>query len=376
MDKIKSTFIRKRGNNYNVIIEYRDENEKIKQKSVGKYTNKKDAEKHLIDLKSSINNNSYIISKDITLVERCTLYAHDESKDFSPTTSDTHERTISKNIEPFFKDIKLAEVTPSILQGYANYVYSKYSQDSARRRLSFVKAVLNEAYRLREIQENPCNFIKTPKSLVGQVRISDVYNKSEVKEIIEKIEGHYLEIPILLMLSLGLRSSEACGLKWQDVDFENNTISVNQILVRAKRKGLIFKSPKTSGSIRTISVPKELMTKLKKIKIKHNEIKLQGLISEKYEDVVCLNKVLNAFSHEALIHAWYRFCDKNNIRKLCLHDLRHTHATLLLLSNTNMKVVSQRLGHTDIRITMNRYSHVLEEMDTQASENISNIIFN
>lgn len=376
MDNIKSTFIRKRGDNYNVIIEYYNEEGKIKQKSIGKYNNKKEADKHLIDLKSSINNNNYIISKDITLVERCIIYTHDKSKDFSPTTIDTNERTITKNIEPFFKETKLDEITPTMLQGYANYVYSQYSQDSARRRLSFIKAVINEAYRLREISTNPCNFIKTPKSLVGQVRVSDVYNKEEVKYIIEKIKGHYIEIPILFMISLGLRAAEVCGLKWQDIDFENNTISINQILVRVKGKGLIFKKPKTAGSIRTISAPIELMNKLKKIKIKHNEIKLQGLVSEKYEDVVCLNKVLNAFSHEALIHAWYRFCDRNNIRKLCLHDLRHTHATLLLLANTNMKVVSQRLGHTDIKVTMNRYSHVLKEMDTQASENISNIIFN
>ena len=61
MDKIKSTFIRKRGNNYNVIVEYYDIDNKIRQKSVGKYTNKKDADKHLIDLKSSINNNNYIL---------------------------------------------------------------------------------------------------------------------------------------------------------------------------------------------------------------------------------------------------------------------------------------------------------------------------
>ena len=67
---IKSTFVRKRNKNYNVIIEYYDEKGKLKQKSIGKYTNKKDADKHLIDLKSSINNNKFIISKDITVVDR------------------------------------------------------------------------------------------------------------------------------------------------------------------------------------------------------------------------------------------------------------------------------------------------------------------
>ena len=64
------------------------------------------------------------------------------------------------------------------------------------------------------------------------------------------------------------------------------------------------------------------------------------------------------------------------VKRIRIHDLRHTNATLLLLSGTDMKTVSGRLGHTDIKITMNKYSHVLEEMDRKASENLSNILFN
>lgn len=66
---------------------------------------------------------------------------------------------------------------------------------------------------------------------------------------------------------------------------------------------------------------------------------------------------------------------KNNLKKIRIHDLRYTSATLLLLGGTNMKVVSERLGHTDIKITMNRYSHVLKEMDKEASDNLSELLF-
>lgn len=376
LDKIKSTFIRKRGNNYNVIVEYYDVDNKIKQKSVGKYTNKRDADKHLIDLKSSINNNNYIVAKDITLVERCQNYIHDKSKDFSPTTIESNERTLSTNIKPFFENMKLQDVTPTMLQSYANNIYATYSKDSAKRRVSFLKAVLNEAYRLKEINSNPCNHIKTPKSLVGQVHIPDVYSQEEVREVIKKIEGSIIELPILLMLTMGLRAGEVSGLCWEDIDFVNNTISINRIIISVKNKGLVFKKPKTEGSIRTISAPLELMLKLKKIKAKHNEFKLQGLLCEGFEDVVCLNTICRPYSHRNLIQTWYTFCKNNNIKKLRLHDLRHTHATMLVLGGIDFKTISNRLGHTDIKITMNRYSHVLKEMDVKASENISNIMFN
>jgi len=105
---IKSTFIRKRGNNYNVYIEYIDKEGKIKQRSEAKYTNKKDAEKHLIEIKNSINNNKFVITNNITFVERYKQYIFDESKKLSPATLKFWKSFLKNSIEPFFKDIKLS----------------------------------------------------------------------------------------------------------------------------------------------------------------------------------------------------------------------------------------------------------------------------
>lgn len=371
---VRSTFVRKRGNNYNVIIEYRDENEKIKQKSVAKYTNKKDAEKHLIDLKSSINNNNYIISKDITFVDRYKKYIEDEHKHLSPSTLRIRKSFLKNNIEPFFKNIKLSDVSPYTLQEFANYVYKNYSKGSAQHRLAAVKTVLTEAYRLKEIQENPCDFVKSPKTKVeSSIRIAqEPYSKEEVKYLIENLDSEIYEIPILLMLTCGLRYSEMAGLRWQDINLKENTLTVNQVLIYTGEE-IIFKKPKTEGSIRTISVPKELISKIKRWKVKHNEYKLEGILE--YEDLVCLNSRLAPVLECSLLDYFKRFTKKIGLRSIRLHDLRHTHATILILAGTDFKTISHRLGHTDIKITLNRYSHVLKEMDTKASENISSVMF-
>lgn len=375
MDNIKSTFIRKRGNNYNIIIEYYDINNKIKQKSIAKYTNKKDAEKHLIDLKSSINNNNYIISKDITFVDRYKKYIEDEHKHLSPSTLRIRKSFLKNNIEPFFKNIKLSDVSPYTLQEFANYVYKNYSKGSAQHRLAAVKTVLTEAYRLKEIQENPCDFVKSPKTKVeSSIRIAqEPYSKEEVKYLIENLDSEIYEIPILLMLTCGLRYSEMAGLRWQDINLKENTLTVNQVLIYTGEE-IIFKKPKTEGSIRTISVPKELISKIKRWKVKHNEYKLEGILE--YEDLVCLNSRLAPVLECSLLDYFKRFTKKIGLRSIRLHDLRHTHATILILAGTDFKTISHRLGHTDIKITLNRYSHVLKEMDHKASENISNIMFN
>lgn len=372
---IKSTFIRKRNDNYNVYIEYIDENGKSKQKSIAKYNNKKDAEKHLIDLKSSINNNKFIISKDITFVERYKQYINCKDRKLSPGTVRIRESFLSSNIEPFFKDIKLNDISPALLQQFANYVYREYSKGSAQHRLAAVKAVLSEAYRLKEINENPSNFIKTPKTNIKKTEVrvpKEPYSKEEVRTIIENIEGKIIEIPILLMLTCGLRYSEMAGLRWQDIDFDNNTLTVNQVLIYTGNK-ILFKEPKTDGSIRTISIPQELINKLKKWKIKHNKYKLEGVLE--YPELVCLNSNLMPILETSLLAYFKRFTKSINIRTIRLHDLRHTHATMLVLAGVDFKTISNRLGHTDIKITMNRYSHVLEEMDRKASDNISNIMF-
>lgn len=369
---IKSSFVRKRGNNYNVIIEYLNDEGISKQKSLGKHDNKKDADKHLIDLKSSINNNKFIISKDITFVDRYKKYHEDLSKNFSPTTLYRRESVVKVNLEPFFKDTKLKDITPSMLQSFINAMFAKYTKSGAEPITGVVKAVLNEAYRLKEINENPCHFVKNPPALKESREPFEVYDKDEVKNLLSKLEGTNIEIPILLMLTMGLRRGEALGLRWEDVDFKNNTISINQTLVYVKNK-ILFKGPKNKGSIRTISAPPELMSKLKKWKLKHNEYRLSSILE--YEDLICLNSRLNPFIPQGLGERWKNFTRINNIRYIRMHDLRHTHATFLVLSGTDFKTISNRLGHTDIQITLNRYSHVLKEMDTKASDNISNLMF-
>lgn len=202
---------------------------------------------------------------------------------------------------------------------------------------------------------------------------ANVYTKEEVKELIEKINGDIVEIPVLLMLLLGLRSGEATGLRWSDIDFENNIININQVLVNIGSE-IMFKEPKTQKSERSLHSPEYLMFKLKQEKNKQNKLKLQGVLENKY-NLVCLNSRLDPFKKTTLFTNFNKFLEKNNIRKIRIHDLRHTNATIMLLSGTNIKVVSERLGHSDIKISMNRYSHVLEEMDKEASKNLTNILF-
>ena len=328
----------------------------------------------LIDLKSSINNNKFIISKDITFVDRYKKYMYDESKKFSPLTVSRMEDILKTNIVPFFRNTLLQDVTPHMLQSFMNCLFLKYAKSTATSRVALVKSVLNESYRLREIQENPCDFVKIPTSTNKGSRntVKEPFTKEEAQDFIQKLEGRFFEVHLLLMLLGGLRSEEVCGLKWEDIDFKNGTISIKRVLVYTKST-FYFKDPKTKSSFRTISIPDTLLNKLKKLKTKHNKLKLEGVLNLKgeFEGLVCLKSNLEPMHSQRLYENFSDFCRNYNIRKIRMHDLRHTHATLLVLSGTDFKTISNRLGHEDIKITLNRYSHVLKEMDHKASDDIS-----
>jgi integrase len=371
LDNIKSTFIRKRNNNYNVIVEYYDEAGKIKQKSIAKYGLKKKAERHLIELKAEIQNQKYMFSNDITVTDRCYRYINENKRDWSPYTVKNRLSWVKLNVAPFFKDTKMENLTIHQIQRYLNYLYENFTVESAKTRFGFFRSVVKECYRMKEIKENLCDFVKSPKKEASS--IADVYTREEILQLFELLEDKHFELPILLIVLLGLRKGEAYGLTWDDIDFDNNTVKIEQISIYLDGS-LIFKSPKTDSK-RLLSAPIELMNKLKKEKLKQNELKLQGVLENKY-NLVCLNKELKPYKNDDLNRYYRKFCKENNFRQLRIHDLRHTNATLLLLSGTDMKTVSGRLGHTDIKITMNKYSHVLEEMDRKASENLSNILFN
>ena len=371
LDNIKSTFIRKRNNNYNVIVEYYDEAGKIKQKSIAKYGLKKKAERHLIELKAEIQNEKYMFSNDISVTDRCYRYINENKRDWSPYTVKNRLSWVKLNVAPFFKDTKMENLTIHQIQRYLNYLYENFTVESAKTRFGFFRSVVKECYRMKEIKENLCDFVKSPKKEASS--IADVYTREEILQLFKLLEDKHFELPILLIVLLGLRKGEAYGLTWDDIDFDNNTVKIEQISIYLDGS-LIFKSPKTDSK-RLLSAPIELMNKLKKEKLKQNELKLQGVLENKY-NLVCLNKELKPYKNDDLNRYYRKFCKENNFRQLRIHDLRHTNATLLLLSGTDMKTVSGRLGHTDIKITMNKYSHVLEEMDRKASENLSNILFN
>ncbi|MDM8129788.1 site-specific integrase, partial [Paraclostridium benzoelyticum] len=264
--------------------------------------------------------------------------------------------------------MKLSDINVSIYQNFINYMYTKDLKVSTIKEiLNKSDAVLHECYRLKEINENIPDFVVLPKK--HDTDNKSVYAVEESKKILKGSSNNpYLTIPMHLFLLGGLRFGEMAGLLWEDIDFETNTIKIKHNLIYVNGK-YYLRQTKTNGSTREILVPNHVMKLLKEEKIRHNKLKIQGLLENEY-DVVCLNSLNRYWNNSSFTLAYKKLLNDIGVRYINIHSLRHAHATMLILAGTDMKTVSERLGHTDIKMTMNTYSHVLKEMDKTASDNI------
>lgn len=226
-----------------------------------------------------------------------------------------------------------------------------------------------------------------------------VLTPEQAKKFLEACVYNRWGILFELLLISGMRPSEALGLKWEDIDWKNNRIAVQRTLTRVKNNWQL-KEPKTPQSRRTIPLPREVMNDLKEHRKQQSEEKLKAkeyinydkdknkFKPEKWEEKLKDPKVYVdyglVFATETgrpldlanINYQYFKPLLKNaGLPNIRLYDLRHTCATLLLLAGENPKVVSERLGHANITLTLDTYSHVLPTMQEEATQKLKQMLF-
>nr|WP_236905077.1 site-specific integrase [Clostridium formicaceticum] len=181
-------------------------------------------------------------------------------------------------------------------------------------------------------------------------------------------------LPVFLAVTTGMRRAEIAGLRWSDVDYENKMIYIKNSLQRINGE-LTLVPTKTDRSRRAIALLDMVAKTLKQYKVLHAKNKL--MLGEEYQDLdfVCAWPDGRPTSCDYITNEFVKLRDKLDIPKIRFHDLRHTHATLLLKMGVNPKIVQERLGHSTISTTMDIYSHALPEMQKEAAEKLEEKLF-
>jgi len=201
---------------------------------------------------------------------------------------------------------------------------------------------------------------------------------SKVQVLLEKARSRPLFIPVLLAVSTGLRLGEILGLTWEDINLEGRVLVVRRSASSANNRAdtpVQFKEPK-SGKARRVSLPEVTVRELDSHQESQRE--LQSLLRRelKGSDLVVSEPDGRPIRSHLLSKRFCTFMASTGLPRLRFHDLRHSHDTALLLAGIHPKVVSERLGHSSIQITLDTYTHVLPGMQDEAARRFNSILEN
>lgn len=241
---------------------------------------------------------------------------------------------------------------------------------------TFISSVLSTAVIWQTILSNPCERVKPPKVIKKEAKYLDEDNLEKLLEILDNLpeKDNQNKLMIKILLFTGLRKGELCGLKFEDIDFKNNTINIKRNLLYLPEKGVFEDTPKTKSSIRTVSVSDNIIQSLERHKI--SELKKQIIVGDKWNETGYIFTSWNGTPiHPDTISSWFRkLVKKYDLPDVSIHSLRHTAATMLLMNGLPTKAVSSRLGHASAITTSTIYSHALKSADEKASEIMDDIL--
>ncbi|OFD82700.1 tyrosine-type recombinase/integrase [Bacillus mycoides] len=337
------------------------------------FKTKQDAQKAMLDLEQSLTLGTYIQPNKILykeyLLER---FLEDKMTKVKKQTLNTYRWVVEKHIIPAIGDVELTKLDPMIIQGLYNKLTKEkaLSDENIQKVHTLINDSLKKAERWGLIARNPAALVDRPKAVKKELT---VWNVEEVRQFLKyaKKSGRYY-IAFLLALTTGMRQGEILGLRWKDVDFENGCVRITQTL-SSDGKDLLPYTKTKSGS-RTIDLPEETVTALKKHWLFIRGEREKNCSYKNLDLVVCTE--FGTPTHKSNIRRVFKsIIKKAVIPKIRFHDMRHTHATLLLLQGVNPKIVSERLGHADVRITLDTYSHLLPSMQKDTALKFGEMLF-
>lgn len=378
---------------YQAVLNYKDNNGKRKQKwkSTGLAVrgNKRLALQKADEIRKefeeeleliSLNHSKSKVIKDILFVD----YMKNWLKIVKPTialnTYGSYEQMINYRINDYFTthQIRLKELQPIHIQDfYTSMLNDNLSSNTVIHYHAVIRKSLDYAFKMDMIQSNPADKVQRPKM---QQFIGSFYNESELNTLFEKSKGEPLELIIFITAFYGLRRSEVAGLKWNAIDFENNTITIKHTLVQVSIKGqrqVIGKNKtKNKTSYRTLPLVPEVTEVLKKFKQmqENNKKSYKKSYNSKYEEYLCVDNLGNIIAPDFITKHFRRLLKNSNLKIIRFHDLRHSCASLLLARGIPLKEIQAWLVHSNFNTTANIYAHLDTNVKQKSADVLSNIL--
>jgi integrase len=283
----------------------------------------------------------------------------------SPRAFEAYQEVV-RNIVPVIGNVMLSRLQPAIIAKMYADALKRLSPASVVMMHRLLSAALKQAVKWQLLPNNPCAAVAPPRVERKQMRVLDADGAAA---LIEAARSRSMFVPILLGVMCGLRRGEAAALKWRDVDLEAARLHIVASAEQTKQGGVRLKPPK-SGRSRVVAIPPLVVEELRQHRLKQAEELLRLGVRQSDDTYVCLQPNYQPWAPRNLSSAFIKFIKSTGLPRVRLHDLRHSHATHLLVANVHPKIVQERLGHANIATTMDLYTHVMPGMQDEAASRV------
>lgn len=381
---VKGNVIQRKGW-FHVVINYYDESGKRKQKAIATglpvKNNKRKAEIKCRELVNVWEKKLSLTNSEVLFSDFLREWLEHHRSRIADSTYQEYKKNIHRIICPYFaeKKITLFDLKPQHIQDFYSNRMNEYhtGAKTVHRYHANIHKALAYAVKMGRITSNPADMVELPKA---QEHRADFYTVDELKTVIDKARGTQIEPVIMLAAWFGLRRGEIIGLRWSSINFDAKALSITGVIKDKGESGSkiqnMYYSPtaKTKSSLRSFPLNDEMVTYLKNLKAQQDRRRTQKGYNNSWSDFVCVRDNGDLIPLEYVSRAFPKLCEECGLRKLKLHELRHTNISLLLSEGASMKEVQEWAGHSNYSVTANTYAHVQAKSKSRLTESISSLL--
>ena len=377
--------IRKRGSKWVLVVDVGyDENGRRKQRWHSGFATKREASNALTEVLSRLQHQEYIEPSKLTVGAFLREWLDAVQVKLRPSTWASYSLNVEHYIVPALGTIPLQNLTAAKLNAfYADLLRNGrtrrdggLSRRSVRYVHTIIRKALHEAVRWNRLARNVADLADPPSQ--GTTRAMKVWDADELRRFLEHVQDDRYYAAWLVAATTGVRRGELLGLRWRDVDLDAGRIGITQSLVAFRRGStgdVVFSAPKTAKGRRSIALDAITLATLKSHRGTQVEERLAWGGAYENNDLVFAREDGSAIHPDAFSWWFRQHVKAAELLPIRLHDLRHSHATLALRAGVHPKVVSERLGHATVSITLDTYSHAIPAMEEEAAEKVAALVF-
>lgn len=356
---------------YYIMIDLgKDKNNKRKQKKKMGFKSVKEAKQALLEYQNELKKGQYAEPSKQTFSEYFDEWVRTEKEGTVKEVTLRDYKNIGKSIlNPHIGNIQLGSLTREHIVEMISEL-DTYSAKYIRKIIGVLNDSLKHATEQEFISKNVASNVPLPRI---EQREFQVWNSKQVAKFLDESKDMTYHVLYRTLLMTGMRIGEALGLRWKDIT-ETSTGYVLSIRQTVNNNGLLETGGKTKSSLRNVEIDAETANYIFSLKDTINRNKEKFKDSYTDNDLIFCTRHGNVLQQPNVRTAYRKDMQSIDLPRIRIHDFRHTHATLLLERKINPKVVSERLGHSSVVITLTTYAHVLPTMQTEAVSALSSLL--